>query len=100
MEEKGNVFQAFKVYTDKRDFVKAMPDATAGRLFKQMFDCYMSGAAIVPKEEDHLYEKALFKEMEQKILDQRERDLNTSAERRKAINKRWSKEKETTEEPP
>lgn len=100
MEKKGKVFQTFKVYTDKCDFVKAMPDETAGRLFKQMFDCYMNGTAIVSKENDHPYEKALFKETERKILNQREKDLNTSAERTRAANRRWSKEKETTEEPP
>ena len=83
-EQEGNVFASFKVYTDKWRFIQIMDDQTAGRLFKQLFACYMGGEPIVPGEDVNAYDRAIYQDFEDKVMEQREKDITTSRERSKA----------------
>lgn len=51
--------------------VMSLPQEALGRLFKQMYDCYLDGKKIERKEDDTEITKAVFEMCENMLLEQR-----------------------------
>lgn len=51
--------------------VQSLPDEAAGRLFKQMFDCYLNAKVITCQKDDDDFTKAMFKTFDNVLSEER-----------------------------